>query len=202
MSSNLCGHRSRAVLIAGLIVVASTSLIVGCALGKLGVTYVPQQNVKAIKDADTVLVEVKVEDLQPDEPLWHSTLRVRDAAKILDGAAKTELKARGFRIGSGGALVIIQLVRFDARIEPEGLTGVTKTSRGFLEMRVQVQQQAGKVLYSSDVVGEGRVSGIYLYREGAPELQESLAGAFQRLFADPVFTDAILATRQPAAGKP
>src|SRR6266478_9603066 len=111
MHSDRDRHRFRAIALAvgGLIVVATASFMAGCALGKLWVSYVPQQNVKAIKGADAVVVEVEVEDLQPDEPLWHSSLRVRNAAAILNGAAETELKARGFRIGSGGALVIIQL---------------------------------------------------------------------------------------------
>jgi hypothetical protein len=180
-----------------VIIVVSTFLIVGCALGKLGVSYVAQENAKAVKGADAVVVEVSVEDLQPAEPLWHSSLRVADAANTLKGATETELKDRGFRIGGGGALVAIQLVRFDARLQPEGSAGVTNVSRSVLEMRVQVQEQDGKILYSREVEGEGRAGGIYVIRESAPELQESLAGAFQRLFADPTFTAAILATRKP-----
>jgi hypothetical protein len=187
--------RAAALAICGLSVVPF--LFAGCAMGKLGVIYVPQQNVQPIKDAGAVVVEVKVEDLQPDQPLWHSSLRVGNPAETVKSAAETELKTRAFKVGAGGALVTIQVVVFEARIEPDGMTGVTKTSRALLEMRVQVRQQAGKLLYSGDAGGEGRASGIYLYREGAPELQESLENAFNRLFADPAFTNALLATRQP-----
>jgi hypothetical protein len=177
-------------------------LIAGCTIGSVGVDYVPQQNVAAIKDAEAIRVEVRVEDKRPDASIWGSEIRVSHAVDTVKEGAETELKARGFKIGSGGPLVDIQLLRFDAQTEPEGFFGVTKASRGFLGMRVQVQQQAGKVLFSKDVDGEGRVGGIYIYRNGAPELQESLAGAFQQLFADPAFTAAILATRPPPPAKP
>ena len=80
---------------------------------RLPISYVPQQNVHPIKGADSVSVEVKVEDL------WATLQRrsriswsirhflAKDAPEKVKGAAETELASRGFKIGGGGATVVI-----------------------------------------------------------------------------------------------
>ena len=203
MSSNRNRLRLRAVGLA--IVVASAFLIIGCAIPKSPVTYIPQQNVQAIRDADTVAVEVKVEDLQPDQSVsvWDlfnpidqkRYVGVKNAADTIKEAVETELRARGFKIGSGNALVTIQLGRFGALVDA-GMW--TLNEHGLLATRVQVERLKGKVLYSNVVVGEGDPDRGYLYVKSAKkELEETLADTLKRLFADPRFTAAILATRKP-----
>jgi len=206
--------------ISGLVAVAS--LIAGCAseARKLPISYVPQQNVQAIKGAGAVPVEVTVEDLQPDEywSTWdalnpfadEATIRfhVDDAADTVKGAAETELRARGFKIAADGALVAIQLDRFAAQMTESGgaWKGVTATVRGYLSMRVQVRSQTGKVLFSRKVGAEAEPISRTLSKLGRHPvthmLQASLAETFKGLFADPAFTAAILAARQPAPAKP
>jgi uncharacterized lipoprotein YajG len=198
------------------------SLLAGCAseVRKLPITYVPQQNVQAIRGADAVPVEVTVEDLEPDEyvsgwdqvgaflvgPFSGRTTRfqVKDAADTVRGAAETELKARGFKIGGGGALVIIQIERFAAQTEPEGAFGFSATGRGYLSMRVEVQAQAGKVLFSKNVGAEGTPTdeSAFTGKPATHVLGESLTDALKGLFADPAFAAAILATRQPPPATP
>jgi len=223
MFSELCRRRSYEVTLAigGLLVVACAALLVGCSseVRKLPITYVPQQNVQAIKGADAVPVEVAVEDLQPDEyaspwkPLnpfaeeYELRFHVEDAADTVKGAAEAELKARGFKIAGGGALITIQLDRFAAQTETGGAwKGLDVTARGYLSMRVQVRQQTGKVLFSRNIGAEADpISGMPWKVGRHPvthELQESLAEAFRGLSADPAFTAAILATRQPPPAKP
>ncbi len=188
-------------------------LLVGCSseVRKLPITYVPQQNVQAIKGADAVPVEVTVEDLQPEEyhSLWETQetgFHVEDAAGIVKEAAETELKARGFKIAGGGALVSIQLDRFAGRIAANGSLGLTATAHGFLSMRVQVRAQSGKVLFSRNVGDEAEpISGSPFALGLHPvthELQETLEEAFKGLFADPAFTTAILAALHPAPAQP
>ena len=111
----------------------AASLIAGCSteVKKLPITYIPQQNVQAIKGADAVPVEVTVEDLEPAEyaspwaplnPFWDRILqfRVKDAADTIKSTAETELRARGFKVGTGGALVEIQLIHFEATLSKRG----------------------------------------------------------------------------------
>lgn len=94
------------------------------------------------------------------------------------------------------------MVRFEANYQSDALGFVT-TVRGSLFMRVQVQQQAGKVLYSKDVEGQATpISGFFMLHPATHELQESLEDAFKRLFDDPAFTVAILPARQPPPAKP
>jgi hypothetical protein len=185
-------------------------LLVGCGeVEKLPITYVPQQNVQAIKGADAVPVEVTVEDLQPEEykslsETQAQRFHVEDAAGTVKEAAETELKARGFKIAGGGALVSIQLDRFAGRIEGGGVLGLNATARGFLSMRVQVRAQSGKVLFSRNVGDEAEpISGSPFALGLHPvthELRETLEEAFKGLFADSAFTAAILATPlQPPA---
>jgi len=186
------------------------SFLAGCSteVRELPITYVPQQNVRAIKGADAIAVEVTVEDLQPDEyeSPWQARFHVKDAAETVKGAAETELKARGFKIGRGGALVTIQLDRFAGEGETDGTFALTATARSYISMRVQVRPQTGKALFSRSVGAEpDPLSGTPWKLGRHPvthELQESLAEVFNGLFSDPAFTAAILATRQAAPAKP
>jgi hypothetical protein len=189
-------------------------LIAGCALPvrEWSILYIPQENVQPVKDAAFIPVEVRVEDLQtaPFASPWSPSYlfsqpaqhyRVKDAAGTIKSAAETELGARGFEIGSGGALVTIQLAHLEATLktDPWGPT----TVRAYLWMRVQVRPQTGKIQYSRDVGGEAsQISDAILWHPATRELQGSLADAFRRLFADPAFTAAILATRQQPPAKP
>jgi hypothetical protein len=192
------------------------SIIAGCAIPvpERPISYIPQENVQPVKDADAIPVEVRVEDLEgapsalPWSPRYLLTrpdlsFRVKDPADTVKGAAETELRARGFTIGSGGALVTIQLVHFEATYEPDPF-GMVTTARANLSMRVQVSPPTGKVLYSRDVGGEGTpISGVFmLHHPATHELQGSLSDAFRRLFDDSAFTAAILATRQAPPAKP
>jgi uncharacterized lipoprotein YajG len=220
MSSNHCCCRLRTALLLTrrlTVAVAVAAFAAGCAIraSELPISYVPQQNVQAIKGADAVPVEVTVEDLEPDEydSVWDRAnpfsdklvrFQVKDPVDTVKGAAETELKARGFKIGSGGASVIIKIERFAARKLIDGEWGFTATGRGYLSMRVEVQPQTGKVPFSKNVGGEGTPTNESAF-SGKPAthvLEESLADAFKRLFADPAFTAAILATRQQSPAKP
>ncbi len=214
MLSEFCRRRSpaAALLIGAVLAVACAALLVGCSIEvrKLPITYVPQQNAQAIKGADAVPVEVTVDDMQPQESMNLFTqeprFHVEDAAGTVKGAAETELKARGFKIAGGGALVTIQLDRFAAQTETGGALGLTVTARGYLSMRVHVRSQTGKVLFSRNVGAEGDPISGTPWKVGlhpaTHELQESLAEVFKGLFADPAFTAGILATRQPPPAKP
>jgi hypothetical protein len=191
-----------------IVFVTSASFLFGCAIHapKLPIAYVPQQSVQPIKDADVVSVQVKVEDLQP-ETLNHfgesdRHFLVKDAPDTVKEAAETELKSRGFKIGNGGALVTIQLIHFEGDLDTEPF-GVTTTAHGDLIMRVQVRPQTGKVLYSRELGGEGApISKVFMWHPATHELEQSLSDAFKRLFGDPAFTAAILATHQPPPAKP
>jgi Uncharacterized lipoprotein len=209
----MCRRLRAAILTLGIACVAFALVLLaaGCSIEvrKLPITYVPQQNVQAIKGADAVPVEVTVEDLEPEE--YHSLLEtqetifhVEDAGGIVKEAAETELKARGFKIAGGGALVSIQLDRFAGQIRANSSLGLTATAHGFLSMRVQVRAQSGKVLFSRRVGDEARPASGSPFALGmhpvTHELQETLEEAFKGLFADSAFTAAILATPlQPPA---
>jgi hypothetical protein len=191
-----------------IVFVTSASCLIGCALDapKLPITYLPQQGVRPIKDADAVFVEVKVEDLQPEAFNYFaaSTMhyQVKDAAGTIMDAADTDLKSRGFKIGNGGALVTIQLIHLEGDVENAAF-GPMPTAHGNLFMQVQVSLQTGKVLYSQKIGGEGTpMSGVFMWHPVTHELEQSLSEAFKRLFADPAFTAAILAARPTTPGKP
>ncbi len=208
--SNERRYRFRATVLRGcrLVVVVAASLFIGCAVRsrELPISYVPQENVQPIKEAGAVSVDVKVEDLQPETSNYFMVdphFLVKDASGTLKDAAETELKARGFKIGVGGAIVSIQLGRFEATCETTNLSAYV-TSRGSLSMRVQVQPQTGKPLYSKMLGGEANPKYAFgvMTKCATPQLQSALEDALKRLFDDPAFTAAILATRQTPPAKP
>ncbi len=161
------------------------SVISGCAtrVPERPIAYVPQANVQLVKGADRIPVEIKVEDLQPSESINRLALmvdrtdelrfRVKEAADTLKAATETELKARGFNIGSGGAVITIKMVHFEANYQSEDLGFVT-TVRGSLFMRVQVQSQTGKVVYSKEVEDQAhphqRILPVASSHAGAPRI--------------------------------
>jgi len=207
--------RCRQIRAAALMVFAAT-LSAGCAaVRERPISYVPQESVLPIKEADAIPVEVKVEDLQaaPSAAYWSywsprylfepedHYFRVKDPVGTITSAAETELKARGFKIGGGGASITIQLLYFEATFEQDPWGRATV--RAYLSMRVQVRPQTGKVLYSKVVGGEASpISGALMWHPATHELEQSLADAVKRLFSDPEFTAAILATRQQPPAKP
>ena len=187
---------------------AFASFVIGCGTNapELPISYVPQQNVQPIKGADSVSVEVKVEDLQPETLNYFMVdpnYLAKDAPEKVRGAAETELASRGFKIGGGGATLVFQIGRFDATCENANFSAYI-TSRGSLSMRVQVQPQAGKALYSKMIGGEAspKYGFLWMNKCATPELEDALEDAFKRLFADPAFTAAIVAAGQPPAAKP
>jgi|SRR5271154_2504848 len=191
-----------------IVFVTSAACLIGCALDapRLPISYSPQQGVRPIKDADAVVVEVRVEDLEPEAFNYFAAntmhYQVKDAAVTIKDAAETELKSRGFNIGNGGALVTIQVIHLEGDLDNAAF-GPTTTARGNLLMRVQVSLQTGKVLYSQQIGGEGTPrSGVLMWHPVTHELEQSLSEAFKRLFADPAFTAAILATRPVVPAKP
>src|SRR5215469_2825946 len=198
-------------------IVALPSFFAACSVQarKLPITYVPQQNVQAIKGANAVAVEVTVEDLEPDEyqsrwpnPFGEATrlrFQVKDASGTVKSAAESELKTRGFAIASGGALVTIQIDRFAAETESDNWD-FDASAHGYFSMRIQVRPSIGNALFSKTVRGEGDpLSGRFWslgLHPATHELQESLTDALKGLFDDPAFTAAILAAGHPPPAKP
>jgi hypothetical protein len=212
MLTDRCRRSYEVAVAAGGLIATLTlaSFLVGCSteVRELPITYVPQQNVQAIKGADAVAVEVTVIDLQPAEygSPWDARFHVKDAAETVKEAAETELKARGFKIGPGGGLVSIQLGRFSGETQTDNSFGFTATARGYIYMQVQVRPQTGKALFSRNVGAEPDPLSGTPWKLGlhpvTHELQESLAEAFKGLFADPAFTAAILAASKAPPAKP
>lgn len=173
---------------------------------KMEVLYTPEQNVQPIKDANATAVEVRVSDSDPQMlnslfPNPFATevrhFQVKNAADLIKSAAESELAARGFRSGPGGALVEITLRFF-------GATGTANQwtlhieGRAILMERVQVLAPHGKVLYTREVADEEQFEPGYFHFGATSALTATLSGAMSRLFADPAFTAAILAARQPS----
>jgi uncharacterized lipoprotein YajG len=215
LSVRYSGFGALAFAMGAAAVLGLWSLLVGCSAQRLPISYVPQENVQPVKDADAVSVEVQVEDLQPNtfnhlsnilNPLGVddsvTPFLVKDAAVTVEQAAESELKARGFRIAAGSSLIAIQVIHFEGDYI-SGSWQLTTTARANLQMQVQVRSQTGKVLYSREVDGEGdAASGVFVLPPAKRELKGALEDAFKRLFDDQGFTDAILATRQTPPAKP
>ena len=196
MPSDHCRRRSPAALaMSGLAVFTSVSLLVGCAIREFPITYVPQQNVVAIKNANAVSVEVKVEDLQPAESMsWDAVTqfhkRTISASKMLRTLSRRlprpNLERAGSRFnGVFGALVTIQLGRLEALCEDDwsGLTAL-----GYVRCGFRSEPQTGKVLYSREIKGEANpLFATFYLRCATPELARSALGRVQAVVCRSAF---------------
>ena len=184
----------------------------------VSLTYAPAPIVQPVPGAEAVHVEVMVQDLRQDKSTLGDVKTAfqevpiatdDEPSQLLKSAVESELRDRGFELGTGDISVMIDLEGVaveDHRSVSLYSIDSTNEVRAIVIIGVQVKSHAAAVLYSKIVNGKVAFGSN---GTGSSASQRALDYAFdeavKNLMRDPEFIKALLATRKtvkPAATAP
>jgi len=183
--------------------------ISGCALTTEYVTlsYRPQANVAKIERADSVTVQVRVDDVRSRRDRVSSKkngygmemapfIAKTDVVQLVKEALESELRDRGFTLGPAAATVSVELHKFYTEVQIGFWSG---TALGEVEMNVQVLKSDGSILLSKFVAGQGSVPGLQVMSDEDVQksLEAALDDAMSKLMQDPAFVNALFKAATP-----
>jgi uncharacterized lipoprotein len=188
----------------GLIVTCMLTVGSGCVLTqeRVKLSYVPQVGVQRVERPNVSGVVVSVVDSRPTKDRVSSKENAfgmklgaitseEDVATLLQSAVEIELENRGFHLGSGKALVNVELSRLENDFGQGFFSGDAMAE---LFMRVTVQEAASQVLYRKFIQGKGINSGIQLASGANAKiaLDRALQDAVSKLFQDSQFLESVV----------
>jgi uncharacterized lipoprotein YajG len=186
------------------------TMIIACSTQTLPVslTYVPDPTVQSTRGAESIYIEVKVNDLRPvKDTLGEATAENRTAqvvtrdnlAETIRSGVEAELINRGFELGSRNALIVIDLQEIAVRDKISIYSGDSNV-RAMAILKSEVKRKAGALLYSKEI--SGKVSLVIKDMTSSAASQEALDYALneavRNVVADPAFMQALLSTGKPA----
>jgi uncharacterized lipoprotein YajG len=184
----------------------------GCALTQERITlqYNPQENVVLATGAENISVEVNLIDQRPEKSNKVSVKKNgfgmemavissdEDVPTVIKRIMETELKARGFQINPGSAIVKINtdLGRFYNDFKNGFFAGDAVAE---LAMSVNVMTKTGYLLYSKHVNAQGIAANIQLNtgNNARIALNDALQKSMKILFEDNTFVNALLTADKP-----
>ena len=104
-----------------LLLIVSLLLIYSCSYTyKVPIEYKPLNNVRKLPGAESVVVDVEVEDKREDKVVigefnTHNIESDNDPIIVIENSVKSELRRKGFKLANGNVLVKIQLINFTTR---------------------------------------------------------------------------------------
>ena len=181
-------------------------LSVGCALttDRIILEYHPMEGVRTIQGAEGVTVLVSVNDLRADKSRvsckknglgmeMAPIITEEDPAITIKRAFETELKARGFKIGSEAIVSIHSDV---TRFWNDHKTGFfAADSVADLNMTVIVKSKSGdKPLFTKQISAQGLEANNQIQggNNAKLALDRALSNGIKQLFEDPGFVDSII----------
>ena len=205
--------QAKALAFAGCVAVASLS---GCALTteQIELNYTQQAGVAKVAGAENVSVNVQVADQRLDKSKVSSKKNgfgmemapitaAEDVAVTVRKAIEKELQARGFQLGSDAALVKVaaDITRFYNDHKMGFFAGDAVAD---LNLSVTVKSKSGALLYSKQIIAQGKEVNTQLATGNNAKLalDRALENGMKMLFDDPAFLSALLAASgSPSASK-
>ena len=196
-------QRAAALLLAFILLACSAQSL------PLSLTYTPDHVLQAVSGAESVYVEVAVNDSRPDKitlgKLSAGIVSIAlithdDVAQVVKSGVESEMINRGFEVGPGNALVIIDLDQIEVlTTQPFMSSQPTNVARAAAIMSVQVKGKTGATLFSTQMSG---AASLTTHDETASAVSQraldyAIDNAIRNLVTDPAFVKALLATRQP-----
>lgn len=187
-------------------VLLASLLSVGCALttDKINLEYQPMVGTRPLPGADGVTVAVVVKDLRADKSRvsckkngfgmeMAPIVAEEDPAITIKRALETELKARGFQLGTEALVTIHSDI---TRFWNDHKTGFfAGDSVADLNMTVAVKNKTGdKTLFTKQISVQGIETNIQIQggNNAKLALDKALANGIKLLFEDAGFIDALL----------
>lgn len=197
--------QAKELAFAGCVAMASLS---GCALTteQIELNYTQQAGVAKVAGAENVSVNVQVADQRLDKSKVSSKKNgfgmemapitaAEDVAVTVRKAIEKELQARGFQLGSDAALVKVaaDITRFYNDHKMGVFAGDAVAD---LNLSVTVKSKNGALLYSKQIVAQGKEANTQLATGNNAKLalDRALENGMKMLFEDPTFLSALLAT--------
>ena len=180
----------------------------GCALTteQIEINYTQQAGISKIAGADSVSVNVQVTDQRLDKSKVSSKKNgygmemapitaAEDVAVTVRKAIEKELQARGFQLGSDAALV--KVAADVTRFYNDHKTGFfSGNAVADLNMSVTVKSKSGALLFSKQIVAQGKEANTQLAtgNNARIALERALESGMKTLFEDQAFLSALLAS--------
>jgi uncharacterized lipoprotein len=180
----------------------------GCALTteQIEIGYTQQTGISKIAGAENVSVNVQVTDQRLDKSKVSSKKNgfgmemapitaSEDVAVTIRKAMEKELQARGFQLGSDAALVKVaaDVTRFYNDHKTGFFSGDAVAD---LNMSVTVKSKSGALLFSKQIVAQGKEANTQLAtgNNARIALERALESGMKTLFEDQAFLSALLAS--------
>jgi len=188
---------------------AAIALLAGCALteDKVPLDYVSEVTTPTVSPrADEVTLTLSAQDNRAQYRDRVSNKKngygmemarivsTNDVVDLVRGSVERELKAQGFRIGSGGVAIMVELQNFYNNFQVGLVTGTAVADVSF---GLKVRDASGALLYSRNYSGSERIDNIMLMTgdNAKAALQKALAYAVKQVADDAALRQALLATR-------
>jgi uncharacterized lipoprotein YajG len=194
--------------LAGRLLLAT--VIIACADKPLPVafTYIPDRTVQPTSGAESVYIDVAVNDVRRvKDTLGETTLGIHtaqlvtqdDLSEVIKSGVESELINRGFELGSGNALIVIDLEEIAVRNNTSAFSG-DNDARAVALLKGEVKRKTGAVLYSKEISGRIPlvIKDVSASAASQQALDYALNEAVRNLVADPAFMQAVLSTGKPA----
>lgn len=179
----------------------------GCAFttDRIELNYVKQQEVARIPGADSIAVNVQINDQRQDKSKVSSKkngfgmetapiLAIEDVTITIKRAMEQELQSRGFKVGPQESMVQLKadLVRFYNDHKTGFFAG---DSVAELNLNVNVMTKDGKSAYSRNIAAQGMEPNIQIMSGDNAKLalDRALANGMKILFEDQDFISALMA---------
>lgn len=197
------------VLLRAIVASAVAWLAAGCAVveDKVPIDYVSQVSAPApVPGAENVLITLTARDRRAQLGDRVSTKKngygmemarivsTNDVVELVRTSVEREFKAQGFRVGSGGVAVAIELQNFYNNFQ---LGLVTGTALADVSFGLKVRDATGAQLYAHDYSGSARLDNIMLMSgdNAKAALQQALAAAVKQVVDDTSLQQVLLSTR-------
>lgn len=189
-----------------IIAILAAVALSGCALttDKIDLSYIPAKDVQVIQEAQGKSVFVQVNDSRTEKPQVSAKkngygmelgkiLPNEDVAITLRRAMEQELTARGFSIGDKAPRVLLsaEIIRFWNDFKSGFWAGDAVAD---LTMSVQAQSNPGTILYSRNLIVQGKEESIQLASGSNAKLalDRALQKGVRMLFDDEQFLTTLL----------
>lgn len=196
-------------MLRAIVAVAAVGLVAGCALteDKVPIDYVSETGTPApVPGAEDVLLTLSAQDKRTQfgdrvgtkkNGYGMEMARIISTNEVVDlvrGSVERELKAQGFRVGSGGIAVTIELQNFYNNFKLNAFSG---TALADVSFGLKVRDATGALLYSQNYSGSGTIDNLMLAsgENAKAALQKALAAAVKQVADDTALQQALLSTR-------